>query len=169
MTRAGIGFDAHEFDDSRRLILGGVEIPDAPGLAGHSDADVLSHAIADAVLGAARLGDLGSMFPDDDAHKDISSMDILGRTVLALEQTGWSVSNVDATVMAERPKLVGYRNEMISSIARAMRLSPDAIWVKASTTDGMGFVGRAEGVAALAVVLIEETTEISAAHRGFSE
>lgn len=161
MTRAGIGFDAHGFDDSRPLVLGGVEIPDMPGLAGHSDADVLSHAIADAVLGAARLGDLGSMFPDDDAHKGISSMEILERTVLALEQTGWSVTNVDATVMAERPKLVDLRDDMITSISRAMHLSRDAVWVKATTTDGMGFTGRAEGVAALAVVLIEETSDIT--------
>jgi 2-C-methyl-D-erythritol 2,4-cyclodiphosphate synthase len=160
MTRAGIGFDAHGFDESRPLILGGVEIPDVPGLAGHSDADVLSHAIADAVLGAARLGDLGTMFPDDEAHKGISSMEILERTVLALEQTGWSVINVDATVMMERPKLVGFRDEMINSIARAMHLSRDGVWVKATTTDGMGFTGRAEGVAALAVVLIEETAVI---------
>jgi 2-C-methyl-D-erythritol 2,4-cyclodiphosphate synthase len=161
MTRAGIGFDAHGFDDSRPLVLGGVEIPDVPGLAGHSDADVLSHAIADAVLGAARLGDLGTMFPDDDAHKGISSMEILERTVLALEQTGWSVTNVDATVMAERPKLVDFRDEMITSISRAMHLSRDAVWVKATTTDGMGFTGRAEGLAALAVVLIEEMSDIT--------
>jgi 2-C-methyl-D-erythritol 2,4-cyclodiphosphate synthase len=161
MTRAGIGFDAHGFDESRPLILGGVEIPDMPGLAGHSDADVLSHAIADAILGAARLGDLGTMFPDDDAHKGISSTEILQRTVSALEQTGWSVSNVDATVMAERPKLVPYRDDIVTALARAMHLSRDTIWVKATTTDGMGFTGRAEGVAALAVVLIEETHDIN--------
>jgi 2-C-methyl-D-erythritol 2,4-cyclodiphosphate synthase len=169
MMRAGIGFDAHGFDDSRPLVLGGVEIPGMPGLAGHSDADVLSHAIADAVLGAARLGDLGTMFPDDDAHKGISSMEILDRTVLALEQTGWSVTNVDATVMAERPKLEGLRDEMITSIARAMHLGRDAVWVKATTTDGMGFTGRAEGVAALAVVLIEEASDIASLHPGTSE
>jgi 2-C-methyl-D-erythritol 2,4-cyclodiphosphate synthase len=169
MTRAGIGFDAHGFDDSRPLVLGGVEIPDMPGLAGHSDADVLSHAIADAVLGAARLGDLGSMFPDDNAHKGISSMEILDRTVLALEQTGWSISNVDATVMAERPKLESFRDEMITSIARAMHLGRDAVWVKATTTDGMGFTGRAEGVAALAVVLIEEASDITSPPSGASE
>ena len=157
MTRAGIGFDAHVFDESRPLLLGGVEIPGAPGLAGHSDADVLSHAIADAILGAARLGDLGTMFPEDDEHRGISSMEILDRTVTALEQTGWSVANVDATVMAERPKLFPFRDEMITSLARALHVGRDAVWVKATTTDGMGFTGRAEGVAALAVVLIEET------------
>jgi 2-C-methyl-D-erythritol 2,4-cyclodiphosphate synthase len=169
VTRAGIGFDAHGFDDSRPLILGGVEIPDGPGLAGHSDADVLSHAIADAILGAARLGDLGTMFPDDDAHKGISSMEILDRTVTALEQMGWSVANVDATILAEHPKLSGYRDDMITSIARAMHLSRDAVWVKATTTDGMGFTGRAEGVAALAVVLIEEDEDLPTAGPGFNE
>ena len=160
MTRVGIGFDAHGFDDSRPLILGGVEIPGMPGLAGHSDADVLSHAVADAILGAARLGDLGTMFPDDDAHKGISSMEILDRTVTALEQTGWALVNVDATVMAERPKLVPYRDDMIGALARAMHVSRDAVWVKATTTDGMGFTGRAEGVAALAVVLNDETKDL---------
>jgi 2-C-methyl-D-erythritol 2,4-cyclodiphosphate synthase len=169
VTRAGIGFDAHGFDDSRPLILGGVEIPDGPGLAGHSDADVLSHAIADAILGAARLGDLGTMFPDDDAHKGISSMEILDRTVTALEQMGWSVANVDATILAEHPKLSGYRDDMITSIARAMHLSRDAVWVKATTTDGMGFTGRAEGVAALAVVLIEEDEDLPTVGPGFNE
>jgi 2-C-methyl-D-erythritol 2,4-cyclodiphosphate synthase len=169
MTRVGIGFDAHGFDESRPLILGGIEISGMPGLAGHSDADVLSHAIADAILGAARLGDLGTMFPDDEAHKGISSMEIVDRTVTALEQTGWSVVNVDATVMMERPKLVPYRDKMITALARAMHLGREAVWIKATTTDGMGFTGRAEGVAALAVVLIDEVKDVGMPGRPSSE
>jgi 2-C-methyl-D-erythritol 2,4-cyclodiphosphate synthase len=162
VTRAGIGFDSHGFDESRPLILGGVEIPDAPGLAGHSDADVLSHAVADAVLGAARLGDLGTMFPDDEAHRGISSQEILERTLLALDQTGWRVVNVDATVVAESPKLAPYRDAMITALARSLGVARDAVWVKATTTDGMGFTGRGEGIAALAVVLIDEKEDLAA-------
>ena len=154
MMRTGIGFDAHRFDDSRPLILGGIEIPGSAGLAGHSDADVLSHAISDALLGAARAGDLGELFPADAENRDISSLEILTRTVGLLESGGWRVEGVDATLIAERPALSGYRGQMIETLATALGLDPEAVWVKATTTDGLGFTGRGEGIAALAVAVV---------------
>ena len=155
MIRVGLGYDAHAFDTDRALVLGGVEIPDAPGLAGHSDADVVSHAIADALLGAARLGDLGSLFPNDERWAGASSLEILRHSARAVTDAGWSVVNVDATIVAERPRLAPHREEMIDQIASALGLATSAVWVKATSTDGLGFTGREEGIAALAVVLIE--------------
>ena len=154
MTRTGIGFDAHRFDESRPLVLGGVVIPDSPGLGGHSDADVLSHAIADALLGAARAGDLGQLFPADEKNRGISSLDILGRTVAALHNDGWRVVNVDATVICEKPRLSAYREQMIEALAAALGIEAEAVWVKATTTDGLGFTGGGEGIAALAVAVV---------------
>ena len=153
--RVGLGLDAHAFDESRALVLGGVTIPGARGLAGHSDADVLSHAIADAMLSAAALSDLGSSFPGDERWRDASSLDILTETAHIVSRAGWSIGNVDATVVAEAPRLKPYRDDMISSISRALRIEPARVWVKATTTDGLGFPGREEGIAALAVVLLE--------------
>jgi 2-C-methyl-D-erythritol 2,4-cyclodiphosphate synthase len=155
MTSIGLGVDAHGLDPSRTLVLGGVSIPGSPGLAGHSDADVLCHAIADAVLGAARLADLGTMFPDDERWRDASSLDILTATGTAVRDAGWSISSVDATVLAEAPKLAAYRPQMIAAIASALDVERDTVWIKATTTDGLGFVGRGEGIAALAVALVE--------------
>ena len=155
MSRAGLGFDAHAFDAGRPLILGGVEIPDAPGLAGHSDADVVSHAIADALLGAAGLGDLGGSFPPDDRWKDASSLEILRATAQQLSGAGWTILNVDVTVVAERPRVAPHRNDMIQRIAEALSADAEIISIKATTTDGMGFIGRAEGIAALAVASVE--------------
>ena len=157
MIRVGLGYDAHKFDDSRPLILGGMLIPDAPGLAGHSDADVLSHAIADALLGAARLGDLGTLFPDNATWRDASSLDILSHTARAVTDAGWSINNVDATVVAETPKLAPFRDNMIDLIAASLGIATSAVWVKGTSTDGLGWEGDREGIGALAVVLIERT------------
>lgn len=155
MIRAGLGFDAHAFDAGRPLVLGGVEIPDGPGLAGHSDADVVSHAIADALLGAARLGDLGTLFPSDERWRGASSLDILMHTAQAVSDAGWSIVNVDATIVTESPKLAPHREHMIDVVAAALGLATSAVWLKATSTDGLGFTGRSEGIAAMAVVLIE--------------
>ena len=155
MMRVGQGVDAHAFDPNRPLVLGGVRIPDSPGLAGHSDADVLSHAVADALLGAGHLGDLGKNFPPDDRWRDASSLDILRETARLLSEAGWSCVNVDATIVTERPKLAPHIPEMEGNLAAALGIEPDSVSVKATTTDGLGFTGRGGGMAALAVVLVQ--------------
>ena len=153
--RVGLGVDAHAFGNDRPLLLGGVEIPGCAGLAGHSDGDVLSHAVADALLSAAGLSDLGSSFPASPRWRGASSLEILAETGRMVVQAGWSVANVDATVVAEAPPLAPYREQMIAGLARALGVEPPRVWVKATTTDGLGFCGRSEGMAALAVVLVE--------------
>lgn len=155
MMRVGLGYDVHAFDEGRELVLGGVSIPDASGLSGHSDADVISHAIADALLGAARLGDLGTLFPSNERWAGASSLEILSHTAKAVSDARWSIVNVDATVVAQVPKLAPYREKMIDVVAAALGLATSAVWIKATTTDGLGFTGRTEGIAAMAVVLIE--------------
>ena len=155
MIRVGTGFDVHAFDDSRPLVLGGVTIPDHPGLAGHSDADVVAHAVGDALLGAAALGDLGQMFPSNGKWKGASSIDLLREVDRALTARGWTVVNVDATVVAETPRLASHTIEMAGRLAAALGVGPERVSVKATTTDGLGFVGRREGIAALAAALIE--------------
>ena len=150
MARTGIGIDSHAFAPGRRLILGGVEIPHDQGLSGHSDADVLAHAIADALLGAAGLGDIGRHFPDtDERWRDADSMELL-RTV---REMAGAVEHVDATVMMERPKLAPHRDAIRASLEAALGCSVN---VKATTGEGMGFVGRGEGVAALAVATLSD-------------
>lgn len=153
--RIGLGVDAHAFVTGRKLILGGVEIDHVEGLAGHSDADVLSHAIADALLGAAGLGDLGDSFPNDDRWRDASSLELLERTAVAVRGAGWRVANIDATIVAERPRLSEHRAAMAANVAGALGISVSDVSVKATTTDGLGFTGRGEGMSALAVVLVE--------------
>ncbi|HEY7875502.1 MAG TPA: 2-C-methyl-D-erythritol 2,4-cyclodiphosphate synthase [Actinomycetota bacterium] len=155
MNRVGIGFDAHAFDDARPLVLGGVTIPDHAGLSGHSDADVVSHAVGDALLGAAGLGDIGGMFPADEKWAGASSLDLLGEIKRALSEAGWSVGNVDSTIVAEEPRLAPHVEPMRSGIAAALGVSPAVVSVKATTTDHLGFTGRKEGIAAFAVALIE--------------
>jgi 2-C-methyl-D-erythritol 2,4-cyclodiphosphate synthase len=151
--RTGLGVDTHRFAEGRRLVLGGVEIPHERGLAGHSDADVLAHAIADAVLGAAGLGDIGEHFPDtDEAWRDADSIELLRAVVARVREAGWAVAHVDATVMLERPKLAPHRAAIAARLADAVGGS---VSVKATTGEGMGFVGREEGVAALAVATLE--------------
>ena len=155
MIRVGLGYDGHAFEEGRPLILGGIEIPGERGLAGHSDADVVSHAIADALLGAARLGDLGTLFPNDARWRGASSLDILAHTAEAVTDAGWTIVNVDATIVAEAPRLAPHREKMIDVVASALGLATSAVWLKATSTDGLGFAGRKEGIAAMAVVLIE--------------
>ena len=155
MIRVGLGVDAHAFGRDRALLLGGVEIPGSRGLAGHSDGDVLSHAVADALLSAAGLSDLGSSFPNTDRWRAASSLEILSAAGRMVTGAGWSVANVDATVVAEAPALAPYREQMIVALAGALEIDRSRVWVKATTTDGLGFCGRSEGMAALAVVLVE--------------
>jgi 2-C-methyl-D-erythritol 2,4-cyclodiphosphate synthase len=150
--RTGIGFDSHRFAEGRRLVLGGVEVPHSRGLEGHSDADVLTHAVIDALLGAAGLGDIGRHFPDtDERWRDADSLQLL-RAVTGMLAA--PVANVDATVVCEAPKLEPFREAMRGALAEALGLSPGAVNVKFTTGEGMGFVGRGEGVAALAVATL---------------
>lgn len=153
--RIGVGMDAHAFDAGRPLVLGGITIPGSAGLGGHSDADVLSHAIADAMLGAAALGDLGDHFPATERWKDAPSLDMLREANRRISEAGWIVANVDATVIAQTPALAPHRGAIVSSLAATLDLERSAVSVKATTTDRMGFTGRGEGIAALAVVLLE--------------
>ena len=160
MVRTGVGVDSHAFAAGRPLILGGVEIPHDAGLAGHSDADALTHAIADALLGAAGLGDIGGLFPDTDPQYAGADSLVLLRTVVAqLVRNGYTIGNVDATGMMERPKLAPFREQMEGVLAAALGVDADDVNVKATTGEGMGFVGRGEGVAALAVATITRPSE----------
>jgi 2-C-methyl-D-erythritol 2,4-cyclodiphosphate synthase len=157
MIRIGTGYDVHRLDPERRLVLGGVLIPDAPGLAGHSDADVLCHAIADAILGALGMGDIGVHFPNTDPSiEGISSLEILCRVRSMLEQRKppAGVVQVDSTLVAERPKISPYLFEMKAKIAVALGIEPEMVGVKATTNEGMGFIGRGEGMAAIAVAQV---------------
>jgi len=154
--RVGLGIDFHRFAEGRPLILGGLEIPDAPGLLGHSDADVLTHAICDSLLGAAGLGDIGVHFPDsDEAYRGISSILLLRRVVFLLAENGYSPVNVDATVIAERPKLIPHFSKMRPILAEALGIPEGMVSLKATTSEGMGAIGRGEGIGAFAVCLIE--------------
>jgi len=157
MIRVGTGFDVHAFDENRPLVIGGVRIPDAPGLGGHSDADVLSHAVTDALLGAVSLGDLGTVYPATDEWRDAASLSIVADAAGRLRDAGWVVSNVDCTVIAERPNLGAFKDEMAANLASALSIAPSAVSVKATTTDGLGFTGRGEGIAAQAVVLVADS------------
>jgi 2-C-methyl-D-erythritol 2,4-cyclodiphosphate synthase len=154
---AGIGWDSHRFAAGRPLILGGVTIPHDRGLDGHSDADVLTHAVIDALLGASALGDIGQHFPDsDERYCDADSMELLRTVVAMLAERGLRVAHVDTTVVMERPKLAGHREAIRASLAAALGVEPGQVNVKASTGEGMGFIGREEGVAALAVATLRE-------------
>jgi 2-C-methyl-D-erythritol 2,4-cyclodiphosphate synthase len=155
--RTGIGYDSHRFGEpGGRLVLGGVELPGETGLVGHSDADVLAHALTDALLGAAGLGDIGDHFPDDDPRwADADSLALLAQVVAILAHSGWRVVNADMTVIAERPRLGPLKQRMGERLAGALGVEPACVNVKATTNEGMGFIGRGEGIAALAVVQIE--------------
>ena len=153
--RVGIGYDVHRFVDGRKLVLGGVEIPHDQGLDGHSDADVLLHAIADAVLGAAALGDIGIHFPPtDEQFRGIDSREILRHAIRLITEKGWTVVNIDATVIAEVPKLMPHAESIRTAIAAASGVTVDDVSVKATTNERMGFLGRGEGIAAIATVMI---------------
>ena len=154
--RIGHGYDVHRLVEGRRLILGGVDIPFEKGLLGHSDADVLAHAISDALLGAAAMGDIGKHFPDtDDKWKDADSLKLLSAVCDMLREKGYKISNVDATVLAQRPKLRPYIDTMRENLAAACGIDVDAMSVKATTEEGLGFTGTGEGVAVHAVALID--------------
>ncbi len=153
--RVGFGYDVHAFEAGRPLMLGGVEIPHTHGLLGHSDADVLLHAICDALLGAAALGDLGRHFPDtNSSFKGISSLLLLKKSVELIRSAGFDVSNIDATIVAQRPKVSPFIVPMREEIARAVQVNVSCVSVKATTTEHLGFAGRGEGIAAYAVVLL---------------
>jgi len=155
-TRVGIGIDFHRLQEGRELILGGVRVPYDKGLAGHSDADVLTHALCDALLGAAALGDIGTHFPDDDdAYRGISSLTLLERVVDLLAQAGFQPQNVDAVIIAETPKLTVHFPAMRVRLAPILHVSVDHIGLKATTSEGMGALGRSEGIGAMCVCLIE--------------
>lgn len=153
-VRTGIGYDSHRFAEGRALILGGVRVEHETGLDGHSDADVLTHAVIDAILGAAGLGDIGQHFPDtDERFRDANSMDLL-REVAARISFDWRVEHVDTTLVLERPKIGPYREAIAVSLAEALGITVDRVNLKATTGEGMGFVGRGEGAAALAVATL---------------
>jgi 2-C-methyl-D-erythritol 2,4-cyclodiphosphate synthase len=156
MIKVGQGFDVHQLVSGRKCIIGGVEIPFHKGLDGHSDADVLLHAIADAILGAAGLGDIGQHFPNTDSSiKDIDSRDILKKVILLIQEKKYSIINIDATVICELPKLAPFIDRMKNNIALDCHLDIQAVNVKATTTETLGFTGRGEGIAAQAICLIE--------------
>jgi len=155
-VRVGIGYDSHRFVSGRPLVLGGVRIPFDTGLAGHSDADVVAHAVTDALLGAAGLGDIGTHFPaDDERWRDADSIELLRAAVRILEERNYQVVNVDVTVVAEQPKLRPHVDAMRARLADALAISPDNVSVKGKTNEQMGWIGRGEGIAGMAVALID--------------
>lgn len=155
--RIGSGYDVHRLAEGRKLILGGVEIPYEKGLLGHSDADVLVHAVMDALLGAAAMGDIGRHFPDnDEQYKNISSLLLLEKVSLLLKERGYNTINIDATVIAQKPKFAPYIEQMVKNMADVLGVPCDSINVKATTEEGLGFTGSGEGIAAQAVCLIEK-------------
>lgn len=155
--RIGFGYDVHKLVEERKLIIGGVDIPHEKGLLGHSDADVLIHAIMDSILGALALGDIGKHFPDtDEKYKDISSMDLLEKVKEIMDQEGYIIGNIDATVAAQRPKLAGFIEDMKRNIAEILDCSLGDINVKATTTEELGFVGREEGISSYSVCMLKE-------------
>lgn len=156
MTLSGIGYDVHRFVTNRPLVLGGVEIPYHLGLEGHSDADVLAHAVADAILGAIGERDIGFHFPNsDESIRGISSMEILRRAAALVRERGGRINNIDSTLIAQQPKISPHVAQMRTNVAQALGIDPRRVGVKATTNEGMGFVGRGEGVASLAVASIE--------------
>lgn len=156
MIRVGIGFDSHPLVEGRPLVLGGVAVPYERGLDGHSDADVVAHAIVDALLGAAALGDIGTHFPASDSRfKGVSSITFLESVAGLLTQNRWRIANIDATIIAQRPRLSPHLSDMRATVSRALRLDQAQISIKATSTNGLGFLGRGEGIAAQAVALIE--------------
>lgn len=158
--RIGFGYDSHRFDPARRLILGGVAIPGAPGLAGHSDGDAVAHAVMDALLGAAGAGDIGTHFPPDDPRwKDADSMVLLARTARLLAGRGYRVVNVDVTIVCEKPRIAPHARAMGERLAAAMEIDSGQVSIKAKTNEGLGWVGAGEGLAAWAVALVESRVD----------
>lgn len=160
--RVGCGFDVHRLVDGRPLIIGGVTIPFDRGLDGHSDADVLLHAICDALLGAAGLGDIGRHFPDSDpTFKDVASTDLLKKTLSMVRGKGYQIGNVDTVIIAQAPPIAPHSGSMQAEIAKCLGIGADRIGIKATTTEGLGITGRGEAIAAMATVLIDKTTDIT--------
>ena len=160
LMRIGQGYDVHRLVEGRKLILGGVEIPYEKGLLGHSDADVLLHAVMDALLGAAALGDIGQHFPDsDERYKGISSVELLKEVGKILQENGYLIENIDSTVIAQRPKLLPYRPQMAKNIADVLGIEPDQVSVKATTEEGLGFTGTGEGISAQAIALLSSVAD----------
>lgn len=158
--RIGFGYDSHRFVEGRSLILGGAKIPHEEGLLGHSDADVLLHAICDAILGSIAEGDIGKHFPDKDpAYKDVSSLKLLMKVQNITDKKGYYVNNIDSTVVLEKPKLTEYIDEMTVNIATVLNMPKEMVNIKATTNEGMGFIGRREGIAAFAVVTVKKKKE----------
>lgn len=163
--RIGHGYDSHRFVEGRRLVLGGVDIPAERGLAGHSDADVVAHALTDALLGAAALGDIGQHFPPTDPRwKDADSMRLLGRMVELLRERGLRIINVDVTVVAEQPRIAPHASAMRERLAGALGIPLDHISIKGKTNERLGWIGRGEGIAAFAVALIDDTRDSESTH-----
>ena len=159
MYRTGIGFDVHALAEDKLLIIGGVQIPHQKGLLGHSDADVLVHAVMDAVLGALALGDIGQHFPDTDAEfKDANSMELLRHVQCLVEEEGFVCTNLDSIIMAEKPKMAPYLMEMKTNLASALKIKMEQVSIKATTTERLGVIGREEGIAAQAIVLLNSIT-----------
>ena len=160
--RVGMGYDVHRLVEDRKLIIGGVEIPYEKGLLGHSDADVLLHAIMDALLGAAALGDIGKHFPDnDDRYKGISSLELLRQVGKLLDEKNYVIENIDATIIAQRPKMRPYIDTMRENIAKALKIESDQINVKATTEEGLGFTGSGEGISSQAICMLEKVMNYS--------
>ncbi|MGH7590300.1 MAG: 2-C-methyl-D-erythritol 2,4-cyclodiphosphate synthase [Gemmatimonadales bacterium] len=156
MTRAGIGYDSHRFEAGRPLVLGGVTIPSDRGLAGHSDADAIAHALTDALLGAAAAGDIGRLFPDSDPRwRGADSLKLLAAAHDAARAKGWRFAQGDVTIICEHPKLAAHLPAMVARLAAVLGVGPDAIGLKAKTNEGMGWVGRGEGIAVMAVATVE--------------
>ena len=157
--RIGMGYDVHRLVEDRKLVLGGVTIPHEKGLLGHSDADVIVHAIMDALLGAAALGDIGKHFPDTDPqYKGISSIELLKHVGKLIEDNLYVIGNIDATIIAQRPKLAPYREEMMINVAKALKIDRSQINIKATTEEGLGFTGKEEGISAQAICLLNEVS-----------
>ena len=157
--RVGIGFDSHKLDNGEPLVIGGVNIPHTKGLIGHSDGDVLVHAIMDCLLGASGLGDKGSHFPSSDPElRDISSLVLLSKVVDLLDVNRWRITNVDATIIAQKPRLSHFLKDMIELTSKTLLITPEQLSIKVTTTDYMGFIGREEGIAACAVAAIEKNS-----------
>ena len=168
--RVGMGYDVHKLTENRDLILGGVKIPWEKGLLGHSDADVLLHAVMDALLGAAALGDIGKHFPDTDPkYKGISSVKLLIHVAELLKEHGYEIGNIDATIIAQRPKLLPYMEEMKKNVASALGLTGDRVNIKATTEEGLGFTGSGEGISAQAVCLLQPLMDAVADSRMYTD
>lgn len=163
--RVGIGYDSHRFAEGRPLILGGVHVPDHPGLEGHSDGDAVAHALTDALLGACALGDIGQHFPDTDPRwKDADSMGLLAASVRLIEERNYQVVNADVTILTESPRVAPQVDEMAERIAELLRVSRSCISIKGKTNEGMGWVGRGEGLAVMAVVLLDQIGDTDTLH-----